>query len=69
MSSVSTVYVEEKLVPGELPETASALVAAALPLVKVTVGVVTFSFVAIVNVTTSPVVASVAVELSLALMY
>ena len=38
------------------------------PLVKATVGVVTFSFVAIVNVTTSPVVASVAVELSLAIL-
>ena len=46
----------------------SPLVAAAPPLVKDTVGEVTFSFVAIVKVTTSPDLASVFVALSLAIL-
>ena len=54
--------------PGESPETVSLLFAASPPLVKDTVGEVTFSFVAIVKVTVSPVVATVVVELSLAIL-
>ena len=54
--------------PGESPETVSLLVAASPPLVKDTVGEVTFSFVAIVKVTTSPDLASVFVALSLAIL-
>ena len=68
MSDASTVYADVNDVPGLLPLTVSALFAASPPLVKVTVGEDTFSFVAIVNVTVSPVLANVTVELSLAIL-
>ena len=68
VSDASTVYADVNDVPGLAPLTVSALVAAAPPLVKVTVGEDTFSFVAIVNVTVSPVLANVTVSLSLAIL-
>jgi hypothetical protein len=68
VSDASTVYADVNDVPGLAPLTVSTLPAAAPPLVKATVGEDMFSFVAIVKVTRSDVVANVDVLLLLAML-
>ena len=66
VSDALTIYADVNDVP--LPVTVSTLPAAAAPLVKATVGEDMFSFVAIVKVTRSDVVANVDVLLLLAML-